>query len=101
MVGVMQAADRSEDGGGWVRNLGVLPTHRGRGIARALLDRAFAVFRDRGYTWAGLGVDLQNETGAYRLYESVGMKIAYKADAWELTIPASSDSTRVGVGGQG
>ena len=97
VVGVMQAADRDEDGGGWVRNLGVLPAARGRGIARALLDQAFAVFHARGYTWAGLGVDLQNETGAYRLYESVGMQILYKADAWEIVVPAAA-SERVGAG---
>ena len=102
IIGVMQAADHAEDGGGWVRNLGVLPTHRGRGIARVLLDRAFAVFHERGFTWAGLGVDLQNETGAYRLYESVGMNVKYKADAWELTVPATAlAGDSAGVGGRG
>jgi mycothiol synthase len=90
VVGVLQAADMSADGGGWVRNLAVLESARGRGIAKTLLDRAFAEFHDRGFTWAGLGVDLQNETGAYRLYESVGMHVLFEADAWELTVPASA-----------
>jgi len=83
VVGVLQAADRSADGGGWVRNLGVLTAHRGRGIARVLLDRAFATFHARGFTWAGLGVDRANETGAHRLYESAGMRLQFQADAWE------------------
>jgi mycothiol synthase len=90
MVGVMQAADMTAEGGGWVRNLGVRPAYRGRGVARTLLDQAFAVFHDRGFTWAGLGVDIANETGAYRLYESVGMDVLFKADYWELTVPAAT-----------
>jgi len=90
VVGVLQAADRSADGGGWVRNLGVLTAHRGRGIARVLLDRAFAMFHARGFTWAGLGVDRANETGAHRLYESAGMRLQFQADAWELTVPAAT-----------
>ena len=100
VVGVMQAADRAEEGGGWVRNLAVLATYRGRGIARVLLDQAFALFHARGFTWAGLGVDLENETGAYRLYESVGMHVQFEADAWELTVPAAAlEPDPAGVGG--
>lgn len=92
VVGVMQAGDMAAEGGGWVRNLGVLTAYRGRGVARALLDQAFAVFHARGFTWAGLGVDTQNETGAYRLYESVGMHVQYQADAWAVTVQAAGGS---------
>ncbi|MGI8899567.1 MAG: GNAT family N-acetyltransferase [Nocardioides sp.] len=93
VVGVLRCADRSADGGGWVRNLGVLTAHRGLGIARVLLDRAFATFHARGFTWAGLGVDRANETGAHRLYESAGMRLQFQADAWELTVPAATATT--------
>jgi ribosomal protein S18 acetylase RimI-like enzyme len=89
----MQAADMASDGGGWVRNLGVRPAYRGRGVARALLDQAFAIFHSRDFAWAGLGVDTQNETGAYRLYESVGMYVQYSADAWSVTVPAAGGRT--------
>ena len=42
MVGVACASGRNaEDAGGWVADLGVLASHRGRGIARALLQAAF------------------------------------------------------------
>jgi ribosomal protein S18 acetylase RimI-like enzyme len=88
VVGVLQAADMSAEGGGWVRNLAVLESYRGRGIAKTLLDQALADFHARGFAWAGLGVDVQNETGAYRLYESVGMRVLFEADAWELTVPS-------------
>jgi len=98
VVGVLPAADRSADGGGWVRNLGVLTAHRGRGIARVLFDRAFATFHARGFTWAGLGVDRANETGACRLYVSAGMRLQFQADAWERTVPAAPTTTPA-VGG--
>jgi mycothiol synthase len=88
IVGVMQAGDVSADGGGLIWILGVLKEFRGRGIAKALLDQAFAVFRAHGLVRAGLGVDVDNDTGAYRLYESLGMRVLHTADAWELTVPA-------------
>lgn len=60
------------------------------GVARLLLDQAFAASYARGYTWAGLGVDTQNQTGAYRLYESVGMHVQFESDAWQLAVLATS-----------
>jgi mycothiol synthase len=89
-AGVMQAADASETATGWVRELGVLPEYRGRGLGRLLLDRAFAVFRDHGYRTAELGVDLENRSGAYRLYESVGMTRVFESHAWQIVVPATS-----------
>ena len=78
-----------EENAGWVRNLGVLAGFRGRGIARFLLEHAFAIYTARGCVSAGLGVDTQNETGALRLYESVGMHAAFQADAYQRLVPAA------------
>jgi mycothiol synthase len=90
-VGICQSTGSfNEQNAGWVRNLGVLSAYRGRGIARLLLEHAFASYTARGCTWAGLGVDTQNETGALRLYESVGLQPAFQADAYQRTIPAAS-----------
>jgi GNAT superfamily N-acetyltransferase len=61
-------------GGGWVSVLFTRRPWRGRGIARALLHDAFHTFRDRGEPSAGLSVDAENATGAFQLYESVGMR---------------------------
>lgn len=72
---------------GWVQGLGVRPPYRGRGIARLLLLTAFAEFHRRGERRVALGVDTGNETGALRLYESVGMRAAQQHDAFELTVP--------------
>ena len=70
---------------GWVGEIGVLATHRGRGIAGALLRRSFATFADRGLGRVMLNVDAENPTGATALYERVGMRIIKRWDLWERT----------------
>jgi mycothiol synthase len=67
---------QTEPGLGWVRTLGVVPAHRRRGIAQALLQEAFGEFRRRGLKRGGLGVDAQSQTGAVELYERAGMHVA-------------------------
>ncbi len=58
---------------GWVKDLAVRPSNRGRGLGEALLRQAFAEFHRRGLTTVGLKVDADNPTGAVQLYERVGM----------------------------
>lgn len=70
-------------GVGFVTTLGVLPEARGLGIGRALLLRAFAAFWERGQPRVGLAVDADNETGATRLYEAAGMRLAFGAITYE------------------
>jgi GNAT superfamily N-acetyltransferase len=70
-------------GTGWVGALGVREGWRKRGIGLALLRHAFAEFHRRGETRIALGVDAQNPTGATRLYERAGMRVAYEAIAFE------------------
>ena len=67
--------DADVAGGGYVGAIGVRPAWRGRGIAKALLYRTFAEFWRRGTTRVTLDVDTQNETGAVKLYERVGMHV--------------------------
>ena len=59
----------------WVRELGVRPAWRGRGIGSALLSSAFADLSRRGVTEVRLNVDAENQTGATRLYERAGMSV--------------------------
>jgi mycothiol synthase len=68
---------------GLVTQLGVLPEHRRRGIATALLHREFAAIRARGRTMVQLGVDAENATGATELYERAGMWIHRQSDVFE------------------
>jgi GNAT superfamily N-acetyltransferase len=58
---------------GWIQQVATKATHRHRGIARALLHRAFVVYRDRGKTSVELNTD--SRTGALGLYEKVGMRV--------------------------
>lgn len=59
----------------WVSDIGVLKSHRQRGLGEALLKSSFKLFQSRGYTWVGLGVDASNQTGALRLYERAGLTV--------------------------
>jgi ribosomal protein S18 acetylase RimI-like enzyme len=68
---------------GWVGELGVRAPWRGRGIASALLRRAFATFASRGLPRVMLNVDSENSTGAVRLYERVGMRTVRAWDVYE------------------
>lgn len=60
----------------WVETLGVRRQWRRRGLAFALLRQSFALFQQRGYKRAGLGVDASSLTNAVALYERAGMHIA-------------------------
>jgi mycothiol synthase len=73
----------AEEGRGWVDEVGVLPSHRGRGIGAALLRRSFATFARRGLRRVLLNVDSENPTGATALYERVGMRAVKQWDLWE------------------
>jgi GNAT superfamily N-acetyltransferase len=61
-------------GGGWVASLFTRRPWRGRGVGGGLLLDAFARFWERGERSVGLGVDAEGNTGAFRVYERVGMK---------------------------
>jgi mycothiol synthase len=63
-------------GGGWVSVLFTRRQWRAQGLGRALLRDAFRKFRARGELSVGLGVDAENATGAFHLYESAGMRPA-------------------------
>ena len=58
----------------WFHRVSVRRPWRQRGLARALIARAFIAVRERGIEEACLGVDVENPTGALRLYESLGFR---------------------------
>jgi ribosomal protein S18 acetylase RimI-like enzyme len=68
---------------GWIGYLGVRPAWRKRGLGRALLLASFREFWERGERTVALAVDVENPTGALRLYESVGMHPLWQADLWQ------------------
>lgn len=83
LVGALQSKAAEGESEGWVQNLAVLREFRKRGVGRALLAEAFAIYARKGYPEAGLGVDLANPTQAIKLYTGVGMTPAYRANIYE------------------
>jgi ribosomal protein S18 acetylase RimI-like enzyme len=76
----------AEGSRGWIGELGVRGAWRGRGIATAMLRRAFATFAERGLPRVMLNVDFENPTGAMALYEKVGMRAVRGYDVYEKPI---------------
>ena len=60
---------------GWIKDLAVVPTARGRGLGETLLRHAFEQLYGRGVRRIGLKVDAHNPTSALRLYERLGMTV--------------------------
>ncbi|MEA3503188.1 MAG: GNAT family N-acetyltransferase [Actinomycetota bacterium] len=56
----------------WIEGIGTLRSHRGRGIASALITMALRAFAEEGLEYACLGVDSESPTGANRIYERIG-----------------------------
>lgn len=86
-VGVLSGSAHTDRG--WVQELGVLRSHRGRGIATAMLRESFAEFERRGLPRVRLNVDSDNPTGAVSLYERVGMRVVTSYDLWSRAIRGS------------
>lgn len=82
VAGVALSEHWVEDDVGWVGQLAVAPAWRGRGLGRALLLTALTAFSEAGISRASLGVHGDNERAA-RLYESVGMRQAWRHDRYE------------------
>ena len=66
---------------GWIRQLGVIPTWRRKGIATALLRLSFLKFHERGSDRVGLGMEAKNEK-ALSLYRRVGMSVRRQYDEY-------------------
>ena len=60
-------------GGGFIHVLFTRRAWRRRGVGAALLGDAFTRFWHRGEHRVGLGVDAEDDIGAFRLYERAGM----------------------------
>ena len=75
---------------GWLQSVFVRRPWRRRGLGRALVLRSLQVFRDRGMTSAGLGVDADNPTGALGLYAGTGFEVEFRSTAYRKPMPADA-----------
>lgn len=67
---------------GWLDSVFTRRAWRRRGLARALIVRSLHVLRDRGMDVAALGVDADNPSGAFGLYESAGFAPTERFISW-------------------
>jgi mycothiol synthase len=68
---------------GYVSELGVRADRRGQGLGLALLQHTFVEFHRRGKRRVSLHVDVDNLTGALRLYTRAGMHPDPRLVVWE------------------
>jgi ribosomal protein S18 acetylase RimI-like enzyme len=68
---------------GWVKDLVVRTTERGRGLGKALLQHGFREYAKRGADRVGLKVDSTNPTGAVQLYERMGFVTDQQLGFWQ------------------
>ena len=66
---------------GYTEHIFVRPQWRGRGLASALIAKSLRVLQQYGITESELGVDAQNESEAFKLYERLGYK-SISMDTW-------------------
>jgi mycothiol synthase len=71
----------------WIESLGVIRSHRKRGIASSMVTASLNAFAAAGYEKALLDVDSENPTGAYRLYEELGFTHDRRSITFTKTIP--------------
>jgi ribosomal protein S18 acetylase RimI-like enzyme len=82
LVGAVRQGEGDAPDGSYVEYLGVLPSARGRGVARSLLATVIADAAARGRNRVGLEVDADSPTGADRLYVSMGWRTDYVTRSW-------------------
>jgi mycothiol synthase len=68
---------------GYISELGVRADRRGEGLGLALLQQMFVEFQRRGKRRVSLHVDVDNLTGAVRLYTRAGMRPDPRLVVWE------------------
>jgi mycothiol synthase len=74
---------KETDRRGWLKDLVVQESERGRGLGTALLHHGFRAYAARGADRVGLKVDSTNPTGAPRLYERVGFVTDQRYGSWQ------------------
>jgi mycothiol synthase len=71
---------------GWVMSLGTEPDYRKQGIASALVLASCRSFAEANFSHAALGVDSDNLTGAYRIYERLGFRPMHRSVQHQMEV---------------
>jgi mycothiol synthase len=89
LVGSVAEGTAGRPDGSYVEYLGVLPSARGRGVAKTLLNTVIADAAAHGRDRVGLEVDATSATGAEGLYLSLGWTTTYVTESWHRDVPLS------------
>lgn len=73
--------DAQEHPRGYTEHIFVRSPWRRRGVASALIARGLQVLKAQGMSEAELGVDAENESAAFQLYQSLGYR-TFSVDTW-------------------
>ncbi len=76
---------------GWIPTVGVRRAWRRKGLGLALLRACFTAYYQRGVSDVRLSVDAQSLTGATRLYERAGMRVASNFALYAKTLREGVD----------
>lgn len=91
-VALGHVGGQGDPGLGVIAELGVVPDHRGRGLATAVLRASFRRFAALGVQRVGLEVDDVTLDGALRLYQRAGMEVVHHTVV--LRMDVTTDGTR-------
>jgi ribosomal protein S18 acetylase RimI-like enzyme len=72
----------THQGRGWLKDIAVRESERGRGLAKALLNATFRAYAKRDADRVGLKVETTNPTGAPQLYERIGFVTDQRYGVW-------------------
>jgi mycothiol synthase len=84
VVGATLVYDVGETG--YLSNVGVRRAWRGRGVAQALVNDAFAALRERGQMRVLVSVDADAAPAAIHLYQEAGMRVHERHDWFVKTL---------------
>ena len=71
----------------WIGLVGTHANHRRKGIARAMIATAFALFRADGFTNVQLSVDADSPTSAGSVYDALGFVVTRRITVYRRPIP--------------
>lgn len=83
---LLETADGRPQPVGYVQQVGTLPAHRRKGLARALTAASLWRLRAAGAASASLNVDARNPARAYDLYRELGFEVSREYDVWSLDL---------------
>ena len=84
IVGAISAFNHGDIG--FIRHIGVRASHRGRGIGSALVGESLRRLAQAGQGRVDLGVDIEDDVGAARLYEKLGFATVQRLELVERVV---------------